>query len=63
MNNFKLRRINVLLYELIGGLEIMLFTSMFVYLNLILTITVAVLGIYALILLIKALKIYIKKNS
>ena len=41
----------------------MLFTSMFVYLNLILTITVAVLGIYALILLIKALKIYIKKNS
>ena len=41
----------------------MLFTSMFVYLNLILTITFAVLGIYTLILLIKALKIYIKKNS
>ncbi len=41
----------------------MFFASIWVYLNFILILTFAVLGIYALILLIKALKIYIKKNS
>ncbi|MDU2670419.1 hypothetical protein [Clostridium sp. NSJ-49] len=41
----------------------MFFASIFVYLYFILILTFAVLGIYALILLIKALKIYIKKNS
>lgn len=41
----------------------MLFASILAYLNLILILTFAVLGIYSLILLIKVLKIYIKKNS
>ena len=41
----------------------MLFASIWIYFNFILIITFSVLGIYALILLIKALKIYIKKNS
>lgn len=41
----------------------MLFASIWAYLNLIFILTFAALGIYSLILLIKVLKIYIKKNS
>lgn len=41
----------------------MLIASMLVYVNIALFLTFSILGIYALILLIKALKIYIRKNS
>lgn len=41
----------------------MLFGWIIALINITLILTVSILGVYALILLIKALKIYIKKNS
>lgn len=41
----------------------MIFTVILAYMNIALFLTFTILGIYALILLIKALKIYINKNS
>lgn len=41
----------------------MFIASMLVYVNIALFLSVSFLGIYALVLLIKALKIYIRKNS
>lgn len=41
----------------------MLFTAIIAWINIALILTISVLGIYTLILLIKALKIYIKKNT
>lgn len=40
-----------------------LFTAIIVWIDITLILTISVLGIYTLILLIKALKIYIKKNT
>lgn len=41
----------------------MLFTAIIAWINIALILTISVLGVYTLILLIKALKIYIKKNT
>ncbi|MDU2288960.1 MULTISPECIES: hypothetical protein [unclassified Clostridium] len=41
----------------------MLFTGIIAWINIVLILTISILGVYALILLIKALNIYIKKNS
>lgn len=41
----------------------MLFTGLIAWINIVLILTITILGIYALLLLIKALNIYIKKNS
>ncbi|WP_279325448.1 hypothetical protein [Clostridium sp. D53t1_180928_C8] len=41
----------------------MLFTGIIAWINIALILTISILSIYALILIIKALNIYIKKNS
>ncbi|MDU4326891.1 MAG: hypothetical protein E7I48_16145 [Clostridium celatum] len=41
----------------------MLFTGIIAWINIVLILTISILGVYALILIIKALNIYIKKNS
>lgn len=41
----------------------MFFTGLIAYINIALVLTISILGVYALLLLIKALNIYIKKNS
>lgn len=41
----------------------MLFAGIIAWINIVLILTISILAVYALILLIKALNIYIKKNS
>ena len=56
---FAIRRNNK---KYIGGNK-MLFAGIIAWINIVLILTISILAVYALILLIKALNIYIKKNS